>query len=583
VRDNDRSKEQLLHELAGLRHRLAELEALQVQHERTEEALRTSETKYRALLTSASEGIIVVDMGGRITMANARAEEIFGYHQNELLGQPIEHLLPERLHEIHIGHRELYQAQPRSRPMGSGLDLNGRRKDGTELPLEIGLSFTEAGDEVHILTFITDITGRKQAEDAVKKTLAALEKRNRDLALLNQAGQTLAATLDLDRVVDQLLHAVTETIGAQASSVWLRDPDQPGGLICRAALNNGESHPLINVRLSPGQGIAGWVAQNGESLIVTHPSDDRRFSAEVDVQIGFHTSSLLAVPLQVRDAVIGVLEVVNKLESEFDADDRALAETLAASAAIALDNARLVEALRQQTQELQKSNQELDAFAHTVAHDLKGPVGLIVGFAQTLEESLAEIPHQELVQYLRTIARSGRKMNNIIKELLLMATVRKAQVDLEHVDTAGILSETTDRLAYRIEEYHAEIILPENWPVAMGYAPWLEEVWVNYIDNAIKYGGQPPRIELGAATQPDGSVRFWVRDNGPGITPEDQTRLFKPFTQIWAVRAQGHGLGLSIVQRIVEKLGGQVGVESLVGQGSTFFFTLLGPSQVKQT
>jgi signal transduction histidine kinase len=108
----------------------------------------------------------------------------------------------------------------------------------------------------------------------------------------------------------------------------------------------------------------------------------------------------------------------------------------------------------------------------------------------------------------------------------------------------------------------------------LGYAPWIEEVWVNYLSNAIKYGGRPPRVELGAETQPGGLVRFWVRDNGPGIAPEAQVRLFVPFTRLDQVRAKGHGLGLSIVRRIVEKLGGQVGVISTPGQGSVFSFTL---------
>ncbi len=113
--------------------------------------------------------------------------------------------------------------------------------------------------------------------------------------------------------------------------------------------------------------------------------------------------------------------------------------------------------------------------------------------------------------------------------------------------------------------------------IALGYAPWVEEVWVNYLSNAIKYGGrggEPPRMELGAEAQADGMIRFWVHDNGAGITPEDQARLFTPFTRLDQVRAAGHGLGLSIVRRIADKLGGHVSVDSQIGEGSTFSFTL---------
>ena len=136
------------------------------------------------------------------------------------------------------------------------------------------------------------------------------------------------------------------------------------------------------------------------------------------------------------------------------------------------------------------------------------------------------------------------------------------------------------RLSYMIKEQQAQIILPEVWPDAIGYEPWIEEVWANYLSNALKYGGRPPRVELGASARSDGMLRFWTRDNGPGIPPEACTRLFTPYNQISHLNSNsGHGLGLSIVLSIVEKLGGQVGVESELGQGSLFFFTLpVGPA-----
>jgi signal transduction histidine kinase len=420
---------------------------------------------------------------------------------------------------------------------------------------------------------VTELEALKTEHERV---LDVLQKRNRDLALLNRAGQTLAATLDLQEVVSRMLRAVTETIGAQASSVWLWDKDAPGWLVCQAAFDSGEDYPLVNVRLSPGQGIAGWVAQNAKSVIATRTDADPRFSADVDAEIGFQTASLLAVPLLLQNEVLGVLEVVNKLTGEFDEDDQAVVETLAASAAIALDNARLVDELRMQTKELEIRNEDLDAFAQTVAHDLKSPAGIIIGFAEALDENIAAIQSEDLRRHLRTIARNGRKMNSIIKELLLLASVRRAQVETQCVDMGSVVGEATERLDYLLDESGAEVVEPDHWPASFGYAPWIEEVWVNYISNAVKYGGRPPRVELGATELPDGVVRFWAQDNGPGLTVEDQSRLFRPFTQLQPARAEGSGLGLSIVQRIVEKLGGQVGVESQLGQGSIFYFTLPG-------
>ena len=236
-------------------------------------------------------------------------------------------------------------------------------------------------------------------------------------------------------------------------------------------------------------------------------------------------------------------------------------------------------ALRQYTTELEARNKELDAFAHTVAHDLKNPLNIMLGFARTLPDTWTAISAEEVQEYLQIIANTGAKMENIIDELLLLASVRKEEVETTSLDMENIVAGARQRLGYLIWEYQAKIVMLGAWPSALGYAPWIEEVWVNYISNAIKYGGQPPRVELGATKQSDGTVRFWVSDNGPGIPPEDQARLFTPFTQLHQVRAEGHGLGLSIVQRVMDKLDGQVGLESQVGEGSSFFFVLPGSPQ----
>jgi signal transduction histidine kinase len=205
---------------------------------------------------------------------------------------------------------------------------------------------------------------------------------------------------------------------------------------------------------------------------------------------------------------------------------------------------------------------------------------------------------ERLRSYTHTIAQSGHTMNNIIDELLLLSSVREMdEIDTRELDMKEIVNMVENRLAYSTEEYEAEVIVPDEWPVAIGYSPWVEEVWINYMTNAFKYGGEPPRVELGADVLETGTpeaddaagkvrqrmIRFWVRDNGYGLTPEEQMRLFTPFERLHQVRVEGHGLGLSIVRRIVEKLGGQVGVESTVEQGSVFYFTLPAKVETEQS
>jgi signal transduction histidine kinase len=233
-------------------------------------------------------------------------------------------------------------------------------------------------------------------------------------------------------------------------------------------------------------------------------------------------------------------------------------------------------ALRQYTVQLQTRNEELDAFVHTVAHDLKVPLTSIIGYNEVLRKEWHTMPGEEQQELSQAITDTAFKMNKIVNELLLLAEVRKEDIRVEQLDMGLIVAAAKKRLAYMIEQHRSEIILPDTWPTALGYGPWIEEVWVNYISNAIKYGGQPPRVELGATPLADDRIRFWVRDNGPGLSVEEQAQLFHSFTQLSQIRVTGHGLGLSIVRRIVRKLDGQVGVESegIPGQGSLFFFTL---------
>ena len=217
---------------------------------------------------------------------------------------------------------------------------------------------------------------------------------------------------------------------------------------------------------------------------------------------------------------------------------------------------------------------ELDSFGHTVAHDLKNPLSIVMAYARLLEEDYDILIPEQRGRYLREISNGGNKMMSIIDELLLLAQMRQSEVVVEPLDMLIVVADVCTHMEPMLTEYEAELLIGDNWPPAMGYAPWVEEVWVNYMSNALKYGGSPPRVELGAMRLESGCVRFWVRDNGAGLSPEKQAQLFKPFNRLERLNTTGYGLGLSIAQRIVEKLGGEVGVESMPGEGCRFYFDL---------
>ena len=297
----------------------------------------------------------------------------------------------------------------------------------------------------------------------------------------------------------------------------------------------------------------------------------------------------IAKPWDTDDLRLTVIEAVHSYLQEKKLCEQSKLLKLK-NAELAGLNARLEDMVAERTAELveanaslRASNIELDAFARTVAHDLKSPLSVLQGYADYLIQSFADGPDPEPHDLLTRMLKVSHKMGSIIDELLLLASIRKEDIQKKPLDMNLVLNRTLERLSAMIDNYQATIITPDTWPQALGYAPWVEEVWINYLSNGIKYGGEPPVLELGAGPHSDGMLRFWVKDNGTGLTPDDQQILFTEFARLNEVRAKGHGLGLSIVLRIVSKLGGQVGVESQVGEGSTFYFTLPEATIVDQS
>ncbi len=236
---------------------------------------------------------------------------------------------------------------------------------------------------------------------------------------------------------------------------------------------------------------------------------------------------------------------------------------------------RSIAELQQKNAELLRQNEALDAFAHTVAHDLKNPLTLVIGFAELVRDAYDGLPQASITKYLNTIVQNGLKIASIVDALMTLAGVSNSvEAEIDAVDMRYILSETLRRLEPIVEERKAEIKVPKRWPVAKGYAPWIEEIWYNYLSNAIQYGGTPPKLQLGAEKTENNMVRFWIKDNGPGLTLAECAALFTPKSRTPRDIAEGHGFGLLIVRRIAERMEGSVGVESKLGQGSTFYFTL---------
>ena len=235
-------------------------------------------------------------------------------------------------------------------------------------------------------------------------------------------------------------------------------------------------------------------------------------------------------------------------------------------------NKKLIKEIKQR----EKLIDDLDSFAHTVAHDLKNSLGSIVSSCDVMEESVKDNELELVTELSGLIKASASKTLKITQELLILATVSHQEISKSELNMKEIFKEAKSQLQELISSKNATIIEPETWPVSIGYASWVEEIWTNYLSNAIKYGGIPPKIEVGANRLENNQIRFWIKDNGNGISVEQQSKLFKKYIRLDPKKAEGYGLGLSIIKRIAEKLDGIVGVESSgePGKGSTFYFEL---------
>jgi len=227
-------------------------------------------------------------------------------------------------------------------------------------------------------------------------------------------------------------------------------------------------------------------------------------------------------------------------------------------------------------QEKEQLISDLDSFSHTVAHDLKGMLGAIVSASNIIKLGIDDMSKEELLEINDIIGQSATKTMYITRELLTLASVRQEEIKRISVDMLKVVNDSVSRLKGAIQEKNVKILFPEEWPDVLGHEAWLEEVWINYISNAIKYGGTPPVVQIGSDMLPNDRVKFWIKDNGNGLSSEEIELLFTKFTRLDTMRAEGHGLGLSIVKRIVEKLNGEVGVESqnIPGEGCVFYFIL---------
>ncbi|MCA9919013.1 MAG: GAF domain-containing sensor histidine kinase [Anaerolineales bacterium] len=435
-------------------------------------------------------------------------------------------------------------------------------------------------DDLDLLSLLTAQTARTLSYSHL---LVSERKARTQAEILAHIASRLSANIELEQTVAVVCEETLRAIESSFTAVFTFDPADPQ--TCHFWHGAGEFAAIQQFSSLLPPSLRATIASQIHPLVLTTSQADLDWPGAAQLQAA-NIQSLGYAPLVYKGQLMGLLVIgtIGELDPLVEAD-LVLLQAIANQAAMAIQNGRLYrevqlandeleDRVEQRTADLQARNEELDAFAHTVAHDLKMPISHMVGLAETITNRFEDLPSSDRQRYLEIIQQSGHKMASIIDALLLLAGVREMDVPIAPLDMSLIVDEARQRLAHLNRQHSVSVTVPNEWPLAIGYAPWVEEIWVNYLSNGIKYGGHPPKLTLGATLEPDEMIKFWIQDNGIGIEPEARGQLFVPFTQLNLRHDSGYGLGLSIVQRIVERLGGEVGAENTPGQGGLFWFTL---------
>jgi signal transduction histidine kinase len=412
----------------------------------------------------------------------------------------------------------------------------------------------------------------------VKREAQAMD--NQRLQTILDISRQMAENRDLIPLLNYAMNIALHVFNAERGFLILLAED--GSLDFRVRRDNQGNdleHPDEEISYT----ILSRVIENRKNLLLADAMNTSALSESSSIQ-ALQIRSVACVPMISHNRVIGALYLENRSATHvFGESDLEPLRLFASQAATSIENAMLNQDLETRVQtrthelatantQLEIMNQQLDAFAHMAAHDLSNPLQVIMGHATLLAGDPRIIQDEDLTASVKIIERVSYKMSEIIQALLLLASTHE-EVIRQPLDMGSLVRNALEHTSALVKHHHPELVIPDQWPNVLGYGPWVEAVWRNYLSNALKYGGNPPRIELGFTEEED-HFRFWVADNGCGISPEHQERIFVPFVRLKHDGIAGHGLGLAIVKRVIEELGGQVGVESEPDQGSIFSFTL---------
>jgi PAS domain S-box-containing protein len=497
-----------------------------VTHFRLLRESRLIDARYRDLLESMPDAILILNDTGRIVLVNARAEAVFGHARDHLIGQQVEILLPTRFRPTHAGHRHRYFEQPRTREMGAGLELYGLRSNGEEFPVEISLSPLRTDEGTLVMTAIRDITDRRKAE---QKFRGLLESAPDAMVIVDRTGRIVLVNTQTERLFG---YARAELLG--------RSVDILVPIRFRAGHGEHRTRYFADSRVRPmGAGLQLHGCRK----------DGSEFPVEISLS-----------PLDTEDGTL-----------------------VSSSIRDITDRRRVERALQEKNVELERASRAKDQFLASMSHELRTPLNAVIGFTGTLLMKLPGPLTSDQDKQLRIVQASARHLLSLINDLLDLAKIESGNVelDLQPVPVCDVVREVCSSLqpAAQKKGLALNLQLPAAEVMARTDRRSLSQILINLTNNAIKFTErgevrlEVARVAMSGAT----ALHISVVDGGIGIRQEDQVRLFEAFGKVGkgeAKAAESTGLGLHLSRKLAELLGGTISLSSVYGSGSRFTLSL---------
>jgi|ERR1035438_2586722 PAS domain S-box-containing protein len=489
------------------------------------------------VLDAAPDAIVVVGSDGLMEFANAQTEAVFGYPRAELVGKPLEKLIPDRFRPTHAAHVSRFRANPRTRSMGSGLDLFGRHRDGTDIPVEVSLSsIRSASGTTLICAAIRDVTERRRIESAAKlnasRLASAVETIEDAFALFDSSDRLVLCNSVYRGLLGDATGPVVGQSYEELVDVWMND----------LAFESAEDRARFR---------------------------EERLAGRSDPKGAFEVRTRDGRTLRVMDRRTvegGIVKTIWDLTE----DKRAAAD------------------LREARTAAETASAAKSEFLSSMSHELRTPLNAILGFAQLLERDRKEPLSNRHKERTEQILRGGEHLLHLIDDILDLSRVEAGNISISKepvsvADVLGVALRTLEPMAARASVSVKVAPVAADLPMVTCDRTRFAQIVMNFVSNAIKYNRPGGSVTVSVSREADGRVRVTVTDTGIGIPENKQDKLFQPFQRAGQETGpiEGTGIGLVISKRLAELMDGRVGFRSVAGEGSEFWLDF--PAQLRQT